>query len=97
MAEPDQLYAALAYVIRHWRLNAEMSQRDVYQRAQLDKNVYTRLEENLRPFSAVQIQVIAAVHGRQAWQLMREAELLLESGELPKLPRTVREWKRRFG
>lgn len=97
MAEPDQLYAALAYVTRLWRLSAGMSQAQAYEAAGLKKNVYIRLENNDGVYTAAQIDAIAAIHRRQGWQLMREAYLLLEHGELPELPPSVREWRRRFG
>lgn len=95
--EPDQLYSALAHVIRHWRLEAGISQTTAYRTAGLTKNVYIRLEDSDGIFSALQLDAIAAVYGREGWELMREAKELIRAGEIPPLPRSVREWKRRFG
>jgi transcriptional regulator with XRE-family HTH domain len=97
MAEPDQLYAALAHVIRHWRLEAGKSQEEVYRAVRLSKNVYIRLEESVGTFSARQLAAIAAIYQRRGWELLREAENLADTGEIPQLPRSVREWRRKFG
>lgn len=97
MVEPDQIYASLAYAIRHWRLDAGMSQEATYRAARLSKNVYIGLEQGRGVYSAAQLEAIASIYGRRGWQLSREASLLLDSGELPELPHTVREWHKYFG
>ena len=97
MAEADQLYAALAHVIRHWRLDAGISQQAAYLAAGLTKNTYIRLEDSDGVFSAGQLAAIAAVYQRQGSELLSEAERLVDAGEIPQLPRSVREWRRRFG
>ncbi len=99
MAEqPDRLYAALAFIIRRWRLTAGLSQEDVWTGADLTKSTYTRLEDGDGIFSPRQLSAIAAIYERHGSELLREAEnLLAAGGELPELPRTAREWRRRFG
>jgi transcriptional regulator with XRE-family HTH domain len=97
MTDDSQLYRKLAYVLRRWRLDADKSEADVYEAAGLAKNVYRRLEDNERPFSALQIAAIAAVYNKKAWELLRDAEELPDEQELPELPRSVREWRSRFG
>jgi transcriptional regulator with XRE-family HTH domain len=97
MAEADQLYAALAHVIRHWRLDAGISQQAAYLAAGLTKNTYIRLEDGDGIFSAGQLSAIAAIYHRKGSELLAEAESLLDAGEIPELPRSVREWRRRFG
>lgn len=98
--EPDPLYIALAHVIRLWRLGADLTQQEAYLAARLKKNTYIRLEEAEGIFSARQLSAIAAIYQKQGSELLREAENILSAGkvpELPQLPHSVREWKRRFG
>lgn len=97
MPDHDQLYAALAYVIRRHRLEANLSQAQVYEAAHMTRNVLSRLEENERPFSAVQIRTLAQVFGLEGWQLLREAEEAMEAGDIPKLPASKRAWRRALG
>ncbi|AHH20750.1 helix-turn-helix domain-containing protein [Nocardia nova SH22a] len=94
--DPDdrEIYRTLAWVILKWRLDAEKTQEQVYRAADLAKNVYDRLEDNDRPFSAAQIRAIARVYGRSGKDLYAAAEDLLGVPNLPELPKSVRKWKR---
>lgn len=89
-----EIYRTLAYVILKWRLEAGKTQAQVYRAANLSKNVYDRLEDATRPFTAAQIRAIAGVYDRRGKELYAEAEDLLEVTNLPELPKSVRKWKR---
>lgn len=97
MTDSGQIYHALAYATRLLRLEADKSQEDVYKAAGLSRNVYSRLEDNERPFSAAQIVAVAAAHGLPGWQLMKNAEDALAAGEIRDLPASKRKWRQTFG
>ena len=97
MPDHDQVYAALAYVLRRHRLDSSLSQEQVSKAAGMTRNVVGRLEDVERPFSAAQIVALAAIFEMEGWEFMKEAQDVMRAGEIPQLPASKRAWRRALG
>lgn len=98
MAKRGELNRALCSEITERRRLAGLTQKDMFVRTGLDKNVYRRMEYNEHTVSVEELEAVAGALGIPAAELLRAAQQRRDrDGVAPSLSRAAREWRGALG
>ncbi|WP_280482246.1 helix-turn-helix domain-containing protein [Nocardia cyriacigeorgica] len=97
MANRGELNRALCSEITDRRKRAGLTQKDMFLRAGLDKNVYRRVEYNQHTVSVEELEGLARALGVPADELLRAAQQRRDRDGAAPMSRAAREWRGALG
>ncbi|WP_280470954.1 helix-turn-helix domain-containing protein [Nocardia cyriacigeorgica] len=97
MAKRGELNRALCSEITDRRKLAGLTQKDMFTRAGIDKNVYRRMEYNKHTVSVEELEAVAEALGVSANELLAAAQQRRDRADVAPMSRAAREWRGALG